>query len=64
MSQTQKWYTLRRSAQKLKKKHIFPLMITYYNLTLKMETSCKWSSFCKLEMAMTLLCMFGLFILG
>ena len=56
--QTQKWYILKRSAQKFKNIYIFPLMTTFYNFTLKMETS--WAK----KVLKPILCMFGLFILG
>ena len=59
---TSKMYIYRRSTQKLK--NICPLMTTFYNFTLKIETS--WAKkvlgpFWKLEMSM-LFCMLGLFI--
>ena len=62
---TWKIYILGRSAQKLKKL-IFPPMTTFYDFVLNIETS--WTkkdvkSSWKLEMSMTLLCMFGIFIL-
>ena len=58
-------YILRRSAQKLK--NIFPLMTTFYNFALKIETvelKRSLSPCWKLEMSMVLFCMFGLFISG
>ena len=38
MSQTQNWYILRISDQKLKQTYFY-LMTTFYNFTLKIETS-------------------------
>ena len=46
-----------------KKKHIFTLMTTFYNFTLEIETSWEEEEAHFGNLPMTLLCMFGLFIL-